>query len=97
MIKVSVASVSFGSGYPYIVYNSRHERIAAAIARAIQGGSSTKARFIKERGHHETKHGMRKINTEARFGGRECHGLGEILPERTRVGIRIAETEGTEL
>ena len=92
MIKVRVASVSFGSGYPNIVYNSRHERIEAAIARAIQGGSSTKARFIKGRERQETRRGMGKINTEAKFRGQECYGLGEILPERPRVEIRIAET-----
>ena len=71
---------------------SRHERIEAAIARAIRGGSSTKARFIKGRERQETRHGMGKINTEAKFRGQECYGLGEILPERPRVEIRIAET-----
>ena len=39
MIKVRVTSVSFGSGYPRIVYNSRHERMGyadAMIRRKIQ-------------------------------------------------------------
>ena len=31
MIKVRVTSVSFGSGYPRIVYNSRHERMGDAM------------------------------------------------------------------
>ena len=66
--------------------------IEAAIARAIQGGSWTKARFIKGRERQETRRGMGKINTEAKFRGQECYGLGEILPERPRVEIRIAET-----
>ena len=38
MIKVRVASESFGSGKPNIVYSSCHERMTAAIARAIQRG-----------------------------------------------------------
>ena len=31
MIKVRVTFVSFGSGYPRIVYNSRHERMGDAM------------------------------------------------------------------
>ena len=38
MIKVRVTSVSFGSGYPRIVYNSRHERMGDAMVWNNEGG-----------------------------------------------------------
>ena len=66
--------------------------IEAAIARAIQGGSSAKARFIKGWEGQGTRRGMGNNYTEAKFRGLECYGLGEILPGQPRVEIRIAET-----
>ena len=50
MIKVRVASESFGSGKPNIVYSSCQERMTAAIARAIRRGVFNKTRFEGRRG-----------------------------------------------
>ena len=42
MIKVRVTSVSLGSGYPRIVYNSRHERMGDAMVGRDARGEPTR-------------------------------------------------------
>ena len=61
MMKVRVSSESFGSGKPNIVYRSCHERMTAAIARAIRRGVFNKTRL-------EGKHGMTRLYTNRKKG-----------------------------
>ena len=60
MMKVRVASESFGSGKPNIVYSSCQERMTAAIARAIQRGVFNKTRLEGQAWYDETIHRQRE-------------------------------------
>ena len=61
MIKVRVASVSLGSGYPRIVYNSRHERMGDAMVRRDARGEPT--RFERDKRKEREKSSTEKIFT----------------------------------
>ena len=67
MIKVRVTSVSLGSGYPRIVYNSRHERLGDAMVWSDARGAPTRFERNKRERERERKFLHREKLPRAEF------------------------------